>query len=279
MYRTGNRHMVVVPAGFLWMTGCAFVSTPTERVTVHRHSAQKSGAEWQPGDDIPGWEVYDYECPINDGGDAATVQLPDVWYAVAGFGDYEDTLVMGLTVTLADCVDAPCTTSITTDPGDAPDVFAGSTDWSVADIYSKTGFFGPDSARTESSLAVVGNVPVGGFWTDPPQSGRALSFCVSRLRPDKLVGVVSVVYTERGFLPHAYYPDMTVQYPFDVTFEDHAAWDSDIDGGDPAFEDLSWRFIGYSSPVDYDNAWDWDAITDTTIRAAVYDRYTPFNWP
>jgi len=41
------------------------------------------------------------------------------------------------------------------------------------------------------------------------------------------------------------------------------------------------EYIHYSyySGTSYDEAWPWDEITDPATRAAVYDRYLPWNTP
>lgn len=250
----------------------------TQEFAVAVDAAGKAKVEWQPGDDIPGWEVYEYPCPVYSGGAASTVSLPDTWFTYLSMGDYAANIILSICVTAADCTDASCTTSINNDPGDAPHVFFTTTDWAVADIYEKTGYYGEGSGR-DTTLTVTGGVPIGLFRSETSQRQLTTSVCVSRVRPDNLQGVVTVVYTSEGPLPHQYYDEVTVQYPFDVVFEDHAAWDFDIDGGDPSFEPLADRSINYSAPTDYDHAWNWAAITDAEIRAAVYDRYTPYNWP
>lgn len=270
--------MVLISAMCGYPFGCAAVSAPHDIDETHLPARPKVVPEWQAGDDIPGWEGYEYDCPVYSGANVATVSFPSIWFSVAGMASDDTQTVISVGVDIADCTDKACGGS-GDDPGNAPDVLAIVVDRSVTDLLLKTGYYGAASERKDSQLVSTGEVPVGGFTTDGMERIINVEFCLSRFRPDELRGLVYVTYSSRGTLSHNYFDDALVQYPFDVTFEDHAAWDDNTPGSDPSFADLVNHSIYYGGFADYDHAWDWDAITDPAIRTAVYDRYTPWNWP
>lgn len=152
----------------------------------------------------------------------------------------------------------------------------------MADVFDKTGYYGT-ADRPDSYVFGNGAFALGSFTADGTSSAVGLRICFSRVRPDALSGVIYVFYHDHT-LYHLYYSSALVQYPFESFDEDHYAWDFDYDYDCPEQTSDYWTYffrhaIIYGGDIDYDNAWDWDAITDPAIRAAVYDRYTPINLP
>lgn len=240
----------------------------------------KAASAWQPGDDIPGWEGYDYDCPLSTGAGAETVYFPDVWKAMVWFTTPSGDLAVNssIYVTPTDCTDFECPDSGTGSHSGGFDVYAAAGEWPMGDVFRKTGLYGRDSDRADSYLEGSSVLPLGNFVADGTET-RYLGFslCISRLRPDEIQGVISVIYYDYT-LYHAYYSQALVQYPFDNFYEEHAAWDYNYDGFPPD-DDAFRHAIYYDGNISYDTVWDWGAITDPAIRDLVYDAYTPSNVP
>lgn len=264
-----------------WILAACGPSLPGSAAGAAAKSAQES--VWQPGDDIPGWESYDYDCPLLTGGDTATMSLPDVWMNILALRDVDGVVVLWFYVTVASCEDAPCAETQVYPTG-APYTYTIASAGYVGDVLQKTGYYGAGTDWPSSDLVARGVQSVGAFTTEGYDRWLDVEFCFSSVRPDLLRGVLYVTYlTGAGtqILHYDHYPRFHVQFPFEAPFPDHGAWDAStiarVAPPPPSFDDD--HYIGYVGGITYDNAWDWDAITDPTIRDAVYDRYTPYNWP
>lgn len=238
---------------------------------ISQGSVAKAAPIWQPGDDIPGWEQYDYDCPFYVDSEVATVRLPTNWWYSLNFGERSDVgFQFRLTSCLTDCLDAPCVDPGGV-PGGAPFVYFGISvyrQYRPPDVWERAGFYSPSG--------YAANLPTS--YISDEGTSAILSACISRMRPDEVSGILYITYYA-GTLPHKYYDEPLVQFPFDFAYDDHAAWDFNIDTSLDEYHTMSDYVITYAEEATYDATWDWASITDPDIRAAVYDRYTPYNWP
>ena len=265
--------------GMLSLIACVRWNIQDEDVGSTSTGKIEKTSTWAPGDVIPGWEAYDFDCAIESTSDSAVVTLPDLWRGAFLLGQLTRGLYIGWEFSLADCTDFACE-GISSLPMNAPNVTGTIEDNDAADLWRKTGYYGAGTDRGDSSAHAAFYLPTGGFTTTDDNGSHEVTACLSRVRPDQLTGVVYVSYWSNN-LYHDYYDHAEVQYPFDIAFADHAAWDYTLVAAArrAAPDDRTAPYIAYATDASYDIAWDWDAITDPDIRAAVYDRYTPENWP
>ena len=265
--------------GMLSLIACVRWNIQDEDVGSTSTGKAEEADEWAPGEVIPGWERYDFDCEVGIGGDVATVTLPDLWYGRFALYVMQGENYMGWQFSQADCTDFACE-GLTSLPLNAPSVTGTIEDDEAADFWNKAGHYGEGSDRRGSSAHAAFYLPTGGFTTTDDNGSHDVSACFSRVRPDQLVGVVYVTYWSNN-LYHDYYDHALVQYPFAISFADHSAWDYSVPAAARrvAPDERTAPYILYATDASYDIAWDWDAITDPDIRAAVYDRYTPENWP
>ena len=266
--------MVLTDLALALLGGC---TGPKELIATPLGGADlksETKAAWQPGDEIPGWEVYEYDCPLTLEGGAAVVNFPDAWTNLLILNNARGTLEMTTSLVITDCGDAPCEGSTST-PTTLPSVKVAGKDLDATDVLHKSGYYGQTADRPGSVLLAIGSLPVGSF-TDGYPDIMQLAYCLSRVRPDELRGVFYITYLS-GALPHDYYEDALVQYPFELPFQ--GSFDYNYALPTPPTDDFFEHVVGYNGTINYDSAWDWAAITDPDVRDAVYDQYRPYNLP
>lgn len=252
------------------LAGCVW--GPSEQKVGAEDPRREKKAHWQPGDDIPGWEGLDVECPLAESAGHAVVQLPDLMYEAIVVGNYEDGPTIQAFVKLADYSDTQ-DGAVVTYPGAGPYTDVAAKDLSAESLTWMTGWYGPGTERSGAAVIAAISAPVGGTSTD---WGDEVLLCLSRVRPDEMRGVIYVIY-HSNTLAWLHYRRAVIEYPFESFFQ------GSIDG---AFEitplpteDYSDFAFYYVGGANYDEIWDWDAITDPVIRDTVYERYKPYNWP
>lgn len=258
----------------LMIPACDRRSNPPLGALREGGGVPKSVTEWLPGDDVPGWGSYEYDCPLYTGANVAQVDLPDTWYSGAWFIGNADGYAHYL-FGIADCSESgkACSDRPSGDPGWAY-LMLETYDFAVADIFQKAGYYCEGCGHPDSLVISRGTFAIGGF-ADDEQGHPWVEMCLSRVRPDEVRGVAYLNYYT-SLLPYEYFSQALVQYPFDMLYADHASWDMNLGSVGPH---NSYHYMNYAEGFTYDNVWDWDAITDPAIREAVYERYTPSNWP
>lgn len=228
---------------------------------------------WEPGDDVPGWE--DADCPVETGADSVVVE--QMFATVRWYGLLVDErgVALGPSFDLQDCTEFSCDGAGV--QIDVPDVSVTLVDFS-RDIWNKQGeYCAGDECYTSGWSA---SLAIGGYSTGGEHPAPDVTLCLSRVRPDQILGVMTVDYLHQT-LPHEYVQRVQVHYPFEVLYGDHCAWDRSVPVGDaspPEECPLTITMFDYQGSATYDTSWDWDAITDPAIREELYTRYTPFNW-
>lgn len=232
--------------------------------------------EWNPGDDIPGWE--DADCTEQHPGRTYVIEYQDIFLidgsflaGMPGVGPHT------VHVRLRDCEDFPC----------AADSLDLTVPYILADLDATrgddghprgTGEWGPDA--TTNRQAVGSGLSMLMDWaTDGSLDGLAsLTVCVERMRPDEVRGAVRAEVAAARY-PYGvinYYDSLVYRFPFAVQLPDHAGFDAsqpDSPADKPEGYDTA-HFV-YEQP--FDEAWPWDDITDPSIREQIQDRYTPYN--
>lgn len=235
---------------------------------------------WSPRDDVPGWP--DYDCPDPPtGANVITLSYPSPWQFRGVFSAAE--MYEGkpgphyFVVSLRDCVSFECTGNAQ-EYYDHPYVNATLYD-DIAPPGAERGLgeYGPDENESRSIIggatSVFGtlrNVDVDG--SPPTVSATA---CLSRVRPDELVGAIEMRGDAVALgLGSEYYDEVVFRVPFDVAFADHAGFDDDGQMISMP-EDVHAAYYDYYIP--FAEAWPWDEIEDDAIRDELMRRYSPYN--
>ncbi len=236
-----------------------------------------SGAEWCPGDAIPGWDdsVSGWQPPS----DAVVVSLP-VYSGEIDFGfdavTDEAPRPIGTDMWFGDCEDPNCGTAL----GNA---------WYVSlygpDSHHAQGWYENDCANNMYDLATWYDFHIDhrldqrveqGCAPDPGATFALARAYISRLYPGEIAGFVYFdVPADAAGWDHA----AAVYYmPFDILLPAHSGVDVAVTqnrGCADGMTDMQCRVRYDYIAVDYDDAWPWDEITDPTIRDRVYALYTP----
>lgn len=232
--------------------------------------------EWNPGDDVPGWE--DADCTEPHPGRAYSMTFDDVYLAEAhfmvgmpGVGPHV------LTVQARDCINFRC----------LPDTLDRTTPYVNAVLDATAGDdgqprglgeWGPDATTSRDvaadALSMLLDWDNGGMGRTPVE----VTVCIERMRPDELRGTVRAEVFDYPYAYVNYYPSLVYRYPFYIRYPDRSGFDStrpDSPADKP--EGYDHAHILYDQP--YEGAWPWDDITDASIREQLYERYTPYNAP
>ena len=231
-------------------------------------------ADWQPGDEIPGWPAE--TCERRNTADTL-VHDPAVtdgsfWglHSVDGAG-----YVLAIYAPPGYSEQASCEW----EEGELHPCLYGHLLGSFLEL-PYTDLLGVD--RFES-LDGNGFNPVLGWDSSPPswcedcRDPVGLSICLSQVRPDLVEGIFTIEFMGDEYLPIQEYPALYFEYEFRYLVSPHDAWDFDAPhfAGEECPTELGHGWWGYNS--NYDTAWPWEDITDPFIRQAVYDMYYPCN--
>lgn len=232
--------------------------------------------EWNPGDDIPGWD--DADCTEQHPGRTYVIEYPDV-YTVQGtfMTGMPGTGPHTLAVRLRDCVNFPCAADSLDDA--VPYILADLDGTRGDDGHARgTGEWGPD-ADGNRQVVSNGRSMLIDYANETGSFARAtVTVCIERMRPDEVSGAVRAEVTARNY-PYGvvnFYSSLVYRFPFSIRFPDHAGFDSTRPDS-PADMPEGYATAHYLYDQPYDEAWPWDDITDPSVREQLYDRYSPYN--
>lgn len=247
---------------------------------VDTDSDQVSEA-WVPGTNVPGWE--DYTCPTEErGSNVIDLSFPSPYPVVGQFSEVPGWAgPQQLVMEFRDCVSFDCVDSAS-DTASHPYLDVALSTYADPGVERGMGEFGPDDAGDRTVTVTAGQTLFGMLSNtdgDLTEANVSATACLSRVRPDSLVGVVEMRGDPAAFgLDDEHYDEVVFRVHLDVVFADHTGYDNDEDAVEAdAPEGFQYAYYDYSTS--YEDAWPWDEISDGQIREDVYSRYTPYNAP
>lgn len=235
---------------------------------------------WLPGADVPGWA--DYTCPTEErGSNVIDLSFPSSYPVVGQFSDVPGWAgPQQFVMEFRDCISFDCVDSAT-DTASHPYLDIALATHADPGVERGMGEFGPDAAGERTITVTAGETLFGMLSNtdgDLTEANVSATACLSRVRPDALVGVVEMRGDPAVFgLDGEHYSEIVFRVHLDVVFEDHTGYDEDAAAGADAPAGFQYAYYDYSTQ--YEDAWPWAEISDGQIRDDVYSRYTPYNAP
>lgn len=232
--------------------------------------------EWNPGDDVPGWE--DADCTEPHPGSTYVFTYPNVYSVQAavldGLGAAGPHLV---DLRLRDCDNFPCTAD--TFDLTVPYVLAV-LDGTRGDdgLPHGSGAWGPDAAGNRQVTASGRSMLIDWSNDGSLRAIASVTVCIEQMRPDGVRGAVRAAVAAKNY-PYVSTPvsdTFVYRFPFDILLSDHAGYDATRPDS-PADKPEGFDTAHYTYEQSYDAAWPWDDITDPSIREQIQARYTPYN--